>query len=93
MPRYHFNVRNGPFGQDNEGTELPDTEAARVEGVRLLGEMLAQHAPQASPDQEWELDVTDSSGLLIYRLYFGVVTSPIIEQVHARTSKLLSQLP
>lgn len=40
MPRYFFNVHDGRSAPDREGTELPDTEIARAQAVRLSGEIL-----------------------------------------------------
>jgi len=38
MPRYYFDYLDGPKSlQDDEGTELPDLEAARSEGLETLG--------------------------------------------------------
>lgn len=40
MPRYYFNTVDGGRDQDDQGSELPDTEAARVAAVRYAGDVL-----------------------------------------------------
>jgi hypothetical protein len=37
MPRYYFNLKDGPESLDQEGTELADIGAARKEAVILRG--------------------------------------------------------
>jgi hypothetical protein len=68
MPRYLFHVHDSASIIDDEGTELPDLEAARVEAVRLSGEMLRDHAEQFWGGDEWKLEVTDAAGLMLFKL-------------------------
>jgi hypothetical protein len=49
-----------------EGADLPDSSAARVEAAKRIGELLREHAGQVWTDQEWQMDVTDSTGLILY---------------------------
>lgn len=40
MPRYFFDIRDGEtFAPDEDGTDLPDEEAATQEATLLLGEL------------------------------------------------------
>jgi hypothetical protein len=34
--------------------------------ARFVGQMLADHAEQIWEDQDWRIDVTDDSGLILY---------------------------
>ena len=68
MPRYHFTTTNGERHLDGEGTDLPDLDAARVEGAQLIGFMLRDH-----PDAFWQegkvtLQVTDEHGMLLFEI-------------------------
>jgi hypothetical protein len=40
MPRYFFDTKDGHCVRDPEGSILPDAQAARREGLSLLGELL-----------------------------------------------------
>ncbi|MBP0446696.1 hypothetical protein J8J14_18120 [Roseomonas sp. SSH11] len=77
MPRYFFHVQNDQALPDNEGTELPDLLAARVNAVKLAGEILKHHAETFWTEGEWSLKVTDESGLTLFTLYFLAVEAPI----------------
>jgi hypothetical protein len=70
MPRYFFHVHDSVSIFDDEGTDLPDLDAARVEAVRLSGEMLRDHAKQFWNGEEWKLEITDEAGLLLFTLVF-----------------------
>jgi hypothetical protein len=73
MPRYFFNIRDGETIIDDEGTELPDLDAARAEAIGLSGEML-HHGPRATPlwdGTSWEMWVTDESERTLFTLRFS----------------------
>ena len=40
MPRFYFHVEDDRTTHDQEGTVLPDIEAARREAITVAGEML-----------------------------------------------------
>jgi hypothetical protein len=68
MSRYHFTTANGETHLDEEGSELQDLDTARIEGARLLGQMIRDH-----PDRFWEsgeiiLRVTDDQGKLQFEI-------------------------
>jgi hypothetical protein len=66
MPIYHFEVRTPSHVMLTEGAELPDSTAARVEAAKRVGALLHEHAGQLWVDQDWQLDVTDAQGLILY---------------------------
>jgi hypothetical protein len=49
-----------------QGAELADSTAARVEAAKRIGNLLHDHAGQLWVDQEWQMDVTDQNGLILY---------------------------
>jgi hypothetical protein len=70
MPVYHFNVRDGANIPDPDGTELPDLRAARVEAVKLAGRLLMDEPDTFWEGSDWHLEVTDDSGIALFRLDF-----------------------
>ena len=76
MPRYHFNIRDGEDLPDVEGSELADIQAARVTAIRFAGEMLRDHASRFWNGHEWQMDVTDDTGLTLFVLSFHAVDAP-----------------
>ncbi len=76
MPRYHFNVHNGEELIDRVGTELPNIVFARREAIRFAGKLLDEGAGDILPGNEWRMDVTDVSGLILFQLDFNVSQSP-----------------
>ena len=70
MPRYHFNVYDGTYAIDDNGTELPDREAAQREAVRLAAELLAERPEDFWGAGEWRVEVTNSSGVSLFTVHF-----------------------
>lgn len=66
MPFYNFEVRTPSHVMVTKGAELPDGTAARVEAARRIGELLRAHAGQLWVDQDWQMDVTNDVGLILY---------------------------
>jgi hypothetical protein len=78
VPRFHFNVYDGVSTPDLDGTELPDWETARLEAVRLSGEILKDNAKQIALGEDWRIEVTDDTGLILFQMTFLVVSSPVL---------------
>ena len=76
MPRYHFSIYDGVSLPDHDGTELPDLQAARQEAIRFAGKIIADEARTLSLGEDWRMEVTDGSGMLLFRLDFVVTASP-----------------
>ncbi len=66
MPRYHFEVRTPTHVMHTEGAELSDHTTARIEAARRIGLLLNEHAGQVWVDQEWQMEITDEAGLILY---------------------------
>ena len=81
MPLYKFEVRTETHVMTTEGADLPDSTAARIEAAKRVGSLLQDHAGQLWTDQDWQMDVTDASGLILY----------VITVSAMRTSATLSQ--
>ena len=75
MPRYHFNVYDGVSLPDDDGTELADIQAARQEAIRFAGRIIADEAHTLALSEDWRMEVTDNSGILLFRLDVVVTAS------------------
>ena len=78
MPRYHFNIYDGVRSPDLDGTELPDIHAARREGVMRAGAMIEDVGKRNQSGDDWRMEVTDDTGLLLFRMDFVVVESSAV---------------
>ena len=88
MPRCFFHVRNGTILIDTEGTELPDLETARIEAVKLAGEMLKDVAETFWSGEFWDLTVTDARDLVLFTLNFSGRMSAATADWSARSAFL-----
>ena len=84
MPRFHFNVYDGVAAIDAEGTELADWGDARLEAIRLSGEILKDNAKRIALGEDWRMEVTDATGLVLFRLDFIVMASAATMQHRPR---------
>jgi hypothetical protein len=73
MPFYNFQVRTETHVMLTEGAELSDVSAARVEAARRIGALLTEHAGQIWVDQDWQMDVTDQAGLILYMINIAAI--------------------
>jgi hypothetical protein len=80
MPRFFFNVHDGAGHPDCDGTELPDIPAARAYAVRYFGDLLRGDPCAFWNGEEWKMEVTDESGLLLFSLHFHGVDAPAVAQ-------------
>ncbi|NBB64019.1 hypothetical protein GVN18_32660 [Pseudomonas sp. ODNR1LW] len=62
MPQYYFHTENGDCIRDDQGEELPDTNAAREEAVAVLGEILRYRGRAFWDTASFSVIVTDSDG-------------------------------
>ncbi|WFU39053.1 hypothetical protein QA640_32365 [Bradyrhizobium sp. CB82] len=76
MPRFHFHILNGKNLYDDDGIELADIEAAKIEAVRVAGTVLGEGLP---PDfwwgTAWEMVVKDTPELQSGRTFFTLTFS------------------
>jgi hypothetical protein len=73
MPRFHFHLEDGTTFRDEDGTVLPDLEAARINAVKLLGHVMADNAPQFLSTKVWTMRVTDGSDLMLFSVNVATV--------------------
>jgi len=68
MARYYFHSEDGRNYPDEEGTELPSLEAARIEAVRVLGDILKEDPDEVLSNGALRVTVTDDAGLIYFAL-------------------------
>ena len=68
MARYFFHSEDGEFVRDEEGTELRDIAAARVEAVKVAAEILHERPDELWEHQAWRLIVTDDRDLTLFTI-------------------------
>jgi hypothetical protein len=80
VQRYHFNVIDGVRLPDADGTELPDWQTARLEAIRRAGDILKDDAQSVAVGEDWRIEVTDGTGLILFQMTFLMVESPVIQR-------------
>ena len=73
MPRYHFNVHNGHSETDRDGMELPNIAEARSQALYLAEENIRASARRAGFGEEWRVEVTDDTDMILFRMDFIIV--------------------
>ena len=61
MPLYFFNLEDHVRDVDDEGSEFPDLEQARVAGVVFAGEYLSDHPELIRDGRKFVVDVRDEA--------------------------------
>jgi hypothetical protein len=73
MPRYFFNIVDGRFLVDHEGTELSGLDEMRVQAIDTAGAMLREAGRSTSgKGPEWQMHVTDEAHKTVLKLCFSV---------------------
>jgi len=96
MPRFHFHLRaQGMIHHDADGTDLPDTAAARAHATAVAGELMRQSNVRT---RHWSLCVEDGSGQPQFDLFFADVDpslaafSPQMRSLVSETCRRLGAL-
>lgn len=78
MPRFFFRIHDGADYPDTQGTELSDWREAQVEAVRRAGTIIADTARQVKLGEDWSMEVTNETGLVLFRLDFHISSSAAV---------------
>ena len=84
MPRYFFDLRDGSYIPDTDGTDLADLRTARIAAVELAGILLKEGAAKFWDGLEWRIEVKDEAGLILFVLDFSATDSPAVSGLAAR---------
>lgn len=90
MPRFYFSTYDGVSAPDLEGTELPDWNAAREEAIHLAGALLRDSAKQVALGEEWRMEVTDETGLILFRLDFTLLTASAVAEAKLKSVRTVA---
>jgi hypothetical protein len=71
MPAYRINIRTESHIADSLDVEMENLTGLRLELAHFVGELLKDHAELIWADQDWQVDVTDSAGLILYVLHIS----------------------
>lgn len=84
MPRFYFNIYDGVSSLDDTGTELSDWQEARVEAIRLAGEIFRDDAQRIALGEDWHIEVADERQLVLFRFDFISLESPVLSSLHRK---------
>lgn len=76
MPRYFFDTENGQTIRDNSGLVLDSPQAARLEALAVLGEILRYRGPDFFRTGAFSVIVTDDRRSELIRLTASVALEP-----------------
>lgn len=75
MPNYHIELRSQDRVWETLDIERDGHDGLRIEMARFVGELLHDHAAKVWADQDWRVDVTDESGLILYVMHIFATDS------------------
>jgi hypothetical protein len=73
--RFYFHLYNDVDTHDEEGTELPDQEAARHFAEQAARAMAAESVTQGHLNLSHYIEVTNDADAVLFRVTFGEVVS------------------
>lgn len=77
MPRYFFHVRDEDrLIEDQDGSELPDLEAARTEAAAAAREILAEQIRTGKEMSGRSFEITDDTGKVLATVTLRDVAGP-----------------
>lgn len=80
MARYNINVRTPSHIADTLSVEKEDLTELRLEMSKFVGELLKDHAALIWADQDWQVDLTNEDGLILYMLTISAMESPAVSK-------------
>ena len=78
MARFYFHLYGDVTEPDDQGRDLPGWEEARVEALRVVGMVLGDQAKLMMLGEDWCVEVTDDTDLVLFRLDLSVMASPMM---------------
>jgi hypothetical protein len=83
VPRYFFHISDSVIYPDEEGSDLPDIAAARIEAVSVAGTMLRDHAGNFWETGEWRVVVTDEARVVLFSICCQALAAPTPAFIYA----------
>ena len=78
MPVYKFHVIDGVSRPDRDGTELQSLSQAKLEAVKFAGGLMRDDPQIFLTGEDWEIEVTDESGLHLFSYTFFATEAPAL---------------
>ena len=72
---FHFQVRTETHVMLTQAAEFRSADDARVEAARRIGKLLHEHAGKLWADEQWQMDVTDDTGLILFVIVVSAMKS------------------
>lgn len=76
MPLFFFDVSDETEIEDDDGIELEGLSAARIEAVRLAGELLRHYPDRFWSVGDWSCTVRDEDRRVLFVLNFSASEGP-----------------
>ena len=73
MPNYYINVRTESHISATVSIEKEGHTELRIEVATFVGDLLKDHAEQLWVDEDWQVDVSDEAGLILYVLHVSAL--------------------
>lgn len=73
MATFHFQIRTETHVRLAETAELASLDEARLEAARRVGELLTAHAGLLWTDEDWQMDVTNQDGLILFVIHINAM--------------------
>jgi hypothetical protein len=73
--KFHFQVRTGTHVMLTEAGDFSNSDEARVEAAKRIGLLLHEHAGNLWVDEDWQMDVTDERGLILFVINVSAMRS------------------
>jgi hypothetical protein len=83
MPYYNINLRTSSHIADMTEVKRESVEDLRIEVARFVSELLRDHATALWVDQDWQVDVTDETGMILYVVHLSAYASPLASKSKA----------
>ena len=78
MVSYFFHTEDGLSLLDTEGTEFASATEAKIEAVRMIGDMLRSEPAEFWDTRALRVIVTDEAGLILFVLDCSAVEAPAL---------------
>ena len=72
---FNFQVRTNTHVMVTESMDLSNSDEARVEAAKRIGLLLHAHAGELWTDEDWQMDVTDGRGLVLFVINISAMRS------------------
>jgi hypothetical protein len=71
MPTYHINIRTESHIASTVDVDRASLTDLRLEMAQFVGELLKDHAALIWVDEDWQIDVTNDEGLILYVIHIS----------------------